>query len=60
MRRRVCVHAADDPWAYAAHRRQGFKPCKASLKAYAAYMKAYRIRRGLTKHRLVPITKDSE
>ena len=60
MKRTVCIHDPDDPWAYAAHRRQRHKPCPASLKAYAAYMKAYRIRRGLTNHRLVPITKDSE
>lgn len=50
-----CFHDPNDPHAYAKHRRRGIPQCKASLKAWAAYVRAYRIRTGITRSRLVPI-----
>lgn len=50
-----CFHDPNSPWAYAQHRRRGTPQCPDSLKAWSAYVKAYRIRVGITKSRLVPI-----
>ena len=51
----TCFHDPNDPYAYAKHRRRGTTPCPAALKAWAKWVREYRIARGITKNRLVPI-----
>jgi hypothetical protein len=53
-----CTHDPTDPWAYGKHRRRSEKPCKAALRAYAKYMKTYRIRTNRTRSHLEPNKKD--